>query len=47
MLCSIAILVLVWTIGMMSSVTLGGFIHVLPGLAALLILFRVIGAATR
>lgn len=45
MLYSIPILLLLWTIGMMSSVTLGGFIHVLLALAALLILYRVIGAA--
>ena len=32
---------------MLSSATLGGFIHVLLALAALLILFRLIGAAPR
>ena len=48
MLYSIAIiLVLLWVIGMMSTATLGGFIHVLLALAAMLILFRVIGAAAR
>ena len=46
MLYSIAIiLVLLWIIGMMSAATLGGFIHVLPALAAMLILFRVIAPA--
>jgi Family of unknown function (DUF5670) len=48
MLYSIAIiLILLWVIGMMSSATLGGFIHVLLALAAMLILFRVIAAAAR
>lgn len=32
---------------MMSTATLGGFIHVLLVLAALLILFKVIGPAAR
>ena len=41
------ILVLLWIIALMSSATLGGFIHVLPALAALLVLFGVIGAAAR
>ena len=48
MVYSIAIiLVLVWVIAIMSSATLGGFIHVLLALAALLILFRIIGAPAR
>lgn len=48
MIYSIAmILVLLWIIAMMSSATLGGFIHVLPALAALLVLLGVIGAAAR
>ncbi|HET7366514.1 MAG TPA: lmo0937 family membrane protein [Burkholderiales bacterium] len=48
MLYSIAIiLILLWIIGMMSTATLGGFIHVLPALAAVLILFRAIGPAAR
>ena len=41
------ILVLLWVIAIMSSATLGGFIHVLLALAALLILFRIIGAPAR
>ena len=48
MVYSIAIiLVLLWVIAIMSSATLGGFIHVLLALAALLILFRIIGAPAR
>jgi uncharacterized protein DUF5670 len=46
MLYSIAIiLILLWITGMMSSATLGGFIHVPLALAVMLILFMVIGAA--
>jgi len=43
MLYSIAIiLVLLWLLGLMSSATLGGFIHVLLVIAVIIILLRVI-----
>jgi len=43
MLYAIAIiLVLLWLLGLMSSATLGGFIHVLLVIAAILILLRVV-----
>lgn len=37
------ILVLLWLLGLMSSATMGGFIHVLLLVAVVLVLFRVIG----
>ncbi len=43
MLYAIAIiLVLLWLLGLMSSATLGGFIHVLLAVAVILVLLRVI-----
>jgi hypothetical protein len=43
MLYAIAIiLVLLWLLGLMSSATLGGFIHVLLVVAVILVLLRVI-----
>ena len=36
------ILVLLWLVGLMSSATFGGFIHVLLVIAAILILLRVV-----
>jgi hypothetical protein len=43
MLYSIAIiLVLLWLLGLMSSATMGGFIHVLLVIAVIMILVRVI-----
>ena len=43
MLYSIAIiLILLWLLGLMSSVTLGGFIHVLLVAAVIIIVLRVI-----
>ena len=43
MLYSIAIiLVLLWVLGLMSSATLGGFIHVLLVVAIIIVLLRVI-----
>jgi hypothetical protein len=43
MIYSIAIiLVLLWLLGLMSSATLGGFIHVLLVVAVIMILLRVI-----
>jgi len=43
MLYSIAIiLVLLWVLGLMSSATLGGFIHVLLVIAVIIVLLRVI-----
>jgi Family of unknown function (DUF5670) len=43
MLYSIAIiLILLWLLGLMSSATLGGFIHVLLVIAVIIIVLRVI-----
>ena len=43
MLYSIAIiLILLWLLGLMSSATLGGYIHVLLLIAAIIIVLRVI-----
>jgi hypothetical protein len=43
MIYSIAIiLVLLWLVGLMSSATLGGFIHVLLVIAVIMILLRII-----
>ena len=36
------ILVLLWLVGLMSSATLGGFIHVLLVIAVIIVLLRVI-----
>lgn len=36
------ILVLLWLVGLLSSATLGGFIHVLLVIAAIIVLLRVI-----
>jgi hypothetical protein len=36
------ILVLLWLVGLLSSATMGGFIHVLLVIAAIIILLRVI-----
>jgi hypothetical protein len=36
------ILVLLWLLGLMSSATLGGFIHVLLVIAVIMVLLRVI-----
>lgn len=47
MLYSIAIiLVLLWLLGLMSSATLGGFIHVLLVIAVIIVLLRVIAGRT-
>jgi Family of unknown function (DUF5670) len=35
-----AVLVVLWTIGLVTSTTLGGFIHVLIVLAVILVAFR-------
>jgi hypothetical protein len=37
------VLVVLWLLGMVTSTTLGGFVHVLLVLAIIVILFRVIG----
>ncbi len=37
------ILVILWVLGMVSSVTLGGFIHLLLVIAIVVVLLRVIG----
>jgi hypothetical protein len=43
MIYSIAIiLVLLWLLGLMSSATLGGFIHVLLVIAVIMVLLRII-----
>jgi hypothetical protein len=38
----IALLVIMWLLGMLSSYTLGGFIHILLVLAVIVVLARVI-----
>jgi hypothetical protein len=38
-----AILIILWAIGLVSSVTMGGFIHVLLVVALVVVLLRVIG----
>lgn len=48
MLQTIAIILLVlWLLGLITSTTLGGFIHVLLVIAIVLFLFRVLGNAGR
>jgi hypothetical protein len=48
MLQTIAIILLVlWLLGLITSTTLGGFIHVLLVIAIVLFLFRVLGSAGR
>ncbi|MBV5291750.1 MAG: lmo0937 family membrane protein [Curvibacter lanceolatus] len=48
MLQTIAIILLVlWVLGLITSTTLGGFIHVLLVIAIVLFLFRVLGSAGR
>ena len=43
MLWTIAIIfILLWALGLVTSYTLGGFIHVLVGLAVVLLLLRII-----
>ena len=37
------VLVLLWILGLVSSYTMGGFIHLLLVLAVIMVLFRVIG----
>ena len=37
------VLVVLWLLGLVTSTTLGGFIHVLLVLALVVVLFRVIG----
>jgi hypothetical protein len=45
MLYTIAVvLVLLWLLGMVSSYTMGGFVHVLLVLALIMVLLRVIGS---
>ncbi len=44
MLWTIAVVLLVlWALGLVSSVTMGGFIHLLLVLAVIVVLFQVIG----
>jgi len=40
------ILILLWLLGLMSSATMGGFIHVLLVIAVVMILVRVISGRT-
>jgi hypothetical protein len=48
MLQTIAVILLVlWVLGLITSTTLGGFIHVLLVIAIVLFLFRVLGSAGR
>ena len=48
MLWTIAVILCVlWLLGLVSSYTMGGFIHVLLVLAVIVVLFRVIGGGTR
>ena len=43
MLWTIAIIfLLLWALGMVTSITLGGFIHVLIGVAVVLLLIRIV-----
>ena len=43
MLFAIAVvLVILWLLGMVTSYTMGGFIHILLGIAIIAVLFRVI-----
>jgi len=45
MLYTIAVvLVLLWLLGMVSSYTMGGFVHVLLVIALIMVLLRVIGS---
>lgn len=37
------ILIVLWLLGMVSSYTIGGFIHILLVIAVIVVLFRVIG----
>lgn len=37
------ILIVLWLLGMVSSYTVGGFIHILLVIAVIVVLFRVIG----
>jgi hypothetical protein len=38
------VLIILWLLGMVSSYTMGGFVHVLLVLAVVMILLRVIGS---
>ena len=40
----IAVLVILWLVGMVTAHTLGGLIHVLAVIALVIVLFRIIGA---
>ncbi len=40
----IAVLVILWLVGMVTAHTLGGLIHLLPAIALVIVLFRIIGA---
>ncbi len=39
-----AVLLILWLLGMVTSYTLGGFIHILLVIAIIVVLLRVIGA---
>lgn len=40
----IAVLVILWLVGMVTAHTLGGLIHLLAVIALVIVLFRIIGA---
>jgi hypothetical protein len=42
-----AVLVILWLLGLVTSYTMGGFIHVLLVIAIVVILLRVIGGRSR
>jgi hypothetical protein len=45
MLYTIAVVLLIlWLLGMVSSYTIGGLIHILPAIAVIMVLLRLIGA---
>lgn len=37
------ILLLLWALGLATSFTIGGYIHLLPALAAIVVLIRIVG----
>jgi hypothetical protein len=43
----VVVLVILWLLGLVTSYTLGGFIHVLLVIAIVVILLRVIGGRSR
>ena len=41
------VLIILWLLGMVSSYTMGGFIHILPVVALIMVLVNVIGGRSR